>query len=95
MFGRLGLIDDSAVSRVYSPRVWSRADEAADTYHNFPIQYDEFVLKGGSKAWEADDYVIYRIPGVINGVPGEYQIGAKIIDGVEVIDHRFFKPAKK
>ena len=72
----------------YAERVIERARQDA-LYHDFPKQLDDLILRNKAIVGR-DGYRLYKAPGSINGVKGNFEIG--IIDGQ--ITHRFFNPVK-
>lgn len=74
----------------YANRVRMRAVEDPVS-HNFPYSFDDFIL-GTRPIPQKNGYNIFQLSGEMNGKNGVFEIGLTK-DGI--IDHRFFRPAKK
>jgi hypothetical protein len=94
-------------TRIYSARVLNRMAEEPGPMHNFPGTFDQEIFDNGSRTVNpnyfnkpapllTNDSVQYRLPGVINGRQGEYQIFTRpsVSGRNEVVMHRFFQPAR-
>jgi hypothetical protein len=84
--------------RIYSARVLIRMDEMrCDSFHNFPMTFDEHICRNGQRIVIRDDYIEYHLRGGINKYEGTYEIGVcpSPSGRNEVIIHRFFRPCKE
>ena len=81
--------------RIYSAKALLRRAAEAGALHNFPESFNAIIFRG-SREVISDSYVLYKHPGVINGVEGMFEIGVRpsTSGSVEVITHRFFRPNK-
>ena len=80
--------------RFYSARVLVREAEDTGPFHNWPAAFESEVFSRGTRTVKDDGYVLYELPGEINGTKGVFEIGVRpsASGRTEVIDHRFFKP---
>jgi hypothetical protein len=76
--------------------------------HNFPGSFDQEIFDNGTRSVNpnffnkpapllSNDSIQYRLPGVINGREGEFQIFTRpsVSGRNEVIMHRFFQPNRR
>jgi hypothetical protein len=76
----------------YTPKVIGQMGNAADLYHSFPILVDTLEGAGSVSKLIGGDlaaYMMLRIPGAVNGVPGYYRY---IKDAAGLINERLFIP---
>jgi RHS repeat-associated protein len=71
----------------YHPRVRARGLEDP-TAHNFPYSFDQTILKS-TPTTQSDGSLLYRVPGVMNGRDGVYEIGLN--PDTNTIFHRVFR----
>jgi RHS repeat-associated protein len=75
------------------PPIGKGAYVKRDLYHQLPIQIAEQVYRFGKKeVVEAGKYVLYKLPGAVNGKPGTYEVGVAVRNGVREVAHVLFKP---
>ena len=73
-------------------RYHPRFNTQTDTYHNFPRSFDNQIMRYGAPSLRISDGARwFEMPGSINGVRGNYQIG---ISNSNRIFHRNFVPIK-
>ncbi len=70
----------------YADRVWKQ-----DVFHRFPYSFDRHIVQFGVKQVVSSRYVVYRLPGSVNGVQGQFEIGGMPGRTLE-ITHRHFRP---
>ena len=79
---------------IYSARELVRRAAEPGPYHNFPGSYDDLILQYGQRQDISDNYVLYTLPGIVNGDAGTFELGVRPSEsgGTEVVVHRFFRP---
>lgn len=97
----------SEPNRIYSARELIRRGAEPGPFHNFPESFNSAIFKQGTqtrvpnfynqaKTGLSTDSIQYRLPGVVNGREGFYEIFTRpsLSGRTEVIIHRFFNPTK-
>jgi RHS repeat-associated protein len=99
---------DRVVNRIYSARELIRRSKEPGPYHNFPEAFNNVIFENGTKIVTPNYFntakrglsntnILYQYPGIVNGRQGLFEIATRpsISGRTEVINHRFFNPAKK
>jgi RHS repeat-associated protein len=99
---------DRVVNRIYSARELIRRSKEPGPYHNFPEAFNNVIFENGTKIVTPNYFntakrglsntnILYQYPGTVNGRQGLFEIATRpsISGRTEVINHRFFNPAKK
>ena len=79
-----GLIRQPLSIKGYNDRLLNQVD----LYHDFPISFDEIIIKEGWSYGSSGNSTMMVAPGTVNGVKGMYTIGINTDTGI--IYHRAF-----